>query len=320
MKRFLQFVTSPTHSRTLSLLAFLVILTAIPLTVFIAQQQQEIRQRAEEKSCPDLCFADQLWINIHPENGSCTNTNAKEVYTCKKDEQNTQNTITCGGQPFYCNGSDWTSGARPQAPTATPIPTSIPPPVGEPTAVPPPAGEGAQPPAPLQTCIAEGHKGFCANTSGQFPPNQQFSCGAQDFTKAPSGDSSCTNKNYPSCYICPLSDVSKPTSTPTKSAPTATPTPTPRSGGPTATSTPVPPGAGPTATPPPASGPTGTRIAGDINGDDRVNIADYSILASCFGTNANTPSCGTNKTKADLNNDGKVDGVDYNILIRNFGK
>lgn len=38
------------RSRTLSLLAFLVILVAIPLTVFNSQQQQEIRQRAQEEA------------------------------------------------------------------------------------------------------------------------------------------------------------------------------------------------------------------------------------------------------------------------------
>lgn len=310
-KMFLQaiknFLSYPTRSRTLSILAFLAILLAIPLTVFIAQQQQEIRQRAEEESCPDLCFADQLWINIHPENGSCINTNAKEVYTCKTGEQNTQNTITCGGQPFYCNGSDWTSGVRPQAPTAAPTN----PPASEPTAAPTatPTQTQTGPAAQLQTCTPPGEFGFCGNSQRQFPQGQQVSCGTGALVRISSGDSACTNRQYPLCYVCP-----NPTQAP--SAPTATPVDQLRlrSANPTPTPTSAPRGNQPTATP------TGTRITGDINGSGSVDTIDYSILISCFGANANLPSCQGNKAKADLNNDGKVDGIDYNILIRNFGK
>lgn len=44
--RFLDFIRYPSHSRTMGILAFLVLLLAIPLTVNIAQKQQELRQRA----------------------------------------------------------------------------------------------------------------------------------------------------------------------------------------------------------------------------------------------------------------------------------
>lgn len=45
---------TPTYSRTLSVLVILVLLSAIPLTVYVAQQTQETRQRAaEEERCPD---------------------------------------------------------------------------------------------------------------------------------------------------------------------------------------------------------------------------------------------------------------------------
>lgn len=307
--RLREFIVLPTHSRTLSLLAFLAILLAIPLTVFIAQQQQEIRQRAEE-SCPDQCYSTELWVGTpRLADGTCDNLHPQSVFTCPGEE----NTVTCGGQPYYCDGS-WRAGVRPQPTEAPPPPTVAPtnPPEPQPTAVP----TATLPPAQLQSCSAEGYNGFCANASGQFPPNQQVSCGAQDFRRAASGDSSCTNKNYPSCYICPLSSVPNPTQRVTQ-----TPTPTPRSGGPTVTPTPR--SGQPTATPTPiGSGPTptGSGILGDINGDGHVNIQDYTILTSCYGSNINKPSCGTNKTKADLSNDGKVDGIDYNILIRNFGR
>lgn len=66
--------------------------------------------------------------------------------------------------------------------------------------------------------------------------------------------------------------------------------------------------------------PVFTLIAGDINGDNRLNIIDYNILLSCYSTPGTTPTqCGSNKDLADLNDDGKVEGVDYNIFVRNIG-
>jgi|GEM_PF-2892897 len=58
LKRFFQFVGNPSHSRTLGILAILVMVAAVPLTVYIAQQRQEVRQRAqtavETRFCQDL--------------------------------------------------------------------------------------------------------------------------------------------------------------------------------------------------------------------------------------------------------------------------
>lgn len=50
LRKIPEFIKAPSHSRTLSLLAFLLIIAAIPLTVFVAQKQQETRQRAETGS------------------------------------------------------------------------------------------------------------------------------------------------------------------------------------------------------------------------------------------------------------------------------
>ncbi len=49
-RRFLDFISYPSHSRTIGFLAFLVVLLAVPLTVNIAQKQQELRQRAAFES------------------------------------------------------------------------------------------------------------------------------------------------------------------------------------------------------------------------------------------------------------------------------
>lgn len=68
----------------------------------------------------------------------------------------------------------------------------------------------------------------------------------------------------------------------------------------------------------PISLPQINLIPGDINGDNKIDIADYNIILSCFENRAHTPSCGMKKTIADLDDDGIVDGVDYNIFIRSF--
>jgi hypothetical protein len=56
-----------------------------------------------------------------------------------------------------------------------------------------------------------------------------------------------------------------------------------------------------------------TTISGDLNGDGKVDIFDYTIFISEFGkTGSNLVS--------DLNKDGKVDIFDYTIFSQNFGK
>lgn len=65
-------------------------------------------------------------------------------------------------------------------------------------------------------------------------------------------------------------------------------------------------------------------VAGDVNGDNRIDALDYGIIQSCFGGRATTGRC-TFKTPsgapfADINDDGKVDGVDIILYLKNFGK
>jgi len=52
---------------------------------------------------------------------------------------------------------------------------------------------------------------------------------------------------------------------------------------------------------------------GDINGDGRVDLADFGILKAHFGT-------GTAQAQGDLNGNGQVDLTDFGILKENFGK
>ena len=91
IKRAIDFVVRPTHSRTLGILIFFVLIAAVSLTVYVAQQQQQIRQRAA-----DFC-ADTTINECPPEVGviagnTCvspdfkckiTNGNKYKVYGCR---------------------------------------------------------------------------------------------------------------------------------------------------------------------------------------------------------------------------------------------
>jgi hypothetical protein len=58
-------------------------------------------------------------------------------------------------------------------------------------------------------------------------------------------------------------------------------------------------------------------IAGDINGDGKVDVADALLLAKAFGSNPSSPSWNAN---ADLDGNGIVDIFDALLLVSNFGK
>lgn len=67
------------------------------------------------------------------------------------------------------------------------------------------------------------------------------------------------------------------------------------------------------------SAPT-AMVAGDLNGDNQIDIQDYNIYKDCF--NKQTPEC---ISAADLNDDGQIDRLDptpnfldYRLLIQNF--
>ena len=54
-------------------------------------------------------------------------------------------------------------------------------------------------------------------------------------------------------------------------------------------------------------------VSGDINEDNQLNLFDYNIMLSCYGTK----QC-SQKSQADLNSDGKVDELDLNIMYSAF--
>lgn len=59
-----------------------------------------------------------------------------------------------------------------------------------------------------------------------------------------------------------------------------------------------------------------TLVSGDLNNDNRINIQDFSILISCFGSRQCRPEI--RKTLSDFNGDGRISGIDYSRLITNF--
>lgn len=54
IRRVIDFVRQPTNSRTIGILLFLILITAASLTVYVAQQQQQLRQRASGDVCKQL--------------------------------------------------------------------------------------------------------------------------------------------------------------------------------------------------------------------------------------------------------------------------
>lgn len=59
-------------------------------------------------------------------------------------------------------------------------------------------------------------------------------------------------------------------------------------------------------------------IAGDLNGNNRLDIIDYHILTGCYSDVLPPTFCypESNEVIADLSNDGKVNQLDYNLFMR----
>ncbi len=64
--------------------------------------------------------------------------------------------------------------------------------------------------------------------------------------------------------------------------------------------------------------PSVSLIAGDINGDNSLNVLDYNALLTCYSDFGSVPAgCSSTQFKSDdLNDDGKVDAFDLNLFLR----
>ena len=67
----------------------------------------------------------------------------------------------------------------------------------------------------------------------------------------------------------------------------------------------------------PASADLGTLREGDVNNDDRVNMADYVILATAYGKSVGQPGY---DARADFNGNGAVNMADYVLLATSYGR
>ena len=70
-----------------------------------------------------------------------------------------------------------------------------------------------------------------------------------------------------------------------------------------------------------AGGASGVSLSdtfnGDINGDNRVNLSDFSALSAAYGS---VPASANWNANADLNGDARVNLSDFSILSRDYGK
>ena len=64
--------------------------------------------------------------------------------------------------------------------------------------------------------------------------------------------------------------------------------------------------------------PNVTLLAGDANGDNRVDSSDFGILIGAYGSAANVPGSGYDP-RADFDASGTVDSDDFALLIGNYG-
>ena len=66
-------------------------------------------------------------------------------------------------------------------------------------------------------------------------------------------------------------------------------------------------------------------LIGDVDGNNRVDLADYDLLVGCYSDFAPPKSCSAdripspgNQPSVDLNDDGKVNAIDINLILRLF--
>ena len=60
-----------------------------------------------------------------------------------------------------------------------------------------------------------------------------------------------------------------------------------------------------------------TLVAGDVNGDNLINIVDYNLLVGCYSDLLPAVDCTQENTVlTDFNDDGKVNQLDYNLFLR----
>ncbi len=97
LQKFRDFISQPTHSRTLGLVGILAFVGIISLTVIVAQQQQNLKQKAnkDDAACKDIETLDDCNslsdFKINQSNFSCSSENKRcqidnAIYECQKPQ------------------------------------------------------------------------------------------------------------------------------------------------------------------------------------------------------------------------------------------
>lgn len=106
LKRFREFIQTPGHSRTISVLVILIIAAAIPLTVLVAQQQQQTQQHAS------------VIVPCSPSKNTC---NPGSTSSCRCG-----GTVQCSRVNISRGACYMWTGSCKTCPTPTPKPTAKP--------------------------------------------------------------------------------------------------------------------------------------------------------------------------------------------------
>lgn len=97
LQKFRDFVARPTHSRTMGLVVMLIFIAAVSLTVIVAQQQQQLRQRASENpACQIINNISDCTFSADSSNVPCDTITDKckignTIYECRNVKDNNQN-------------------------------------------------------------------------------------------------------------------------------------------------------------------------------------------------------------------------------------
>lgn len=120
-RRFFDFVTNPSNSRTVGILALLIIGLTIPLTVNIAQRQQELRQRAYE--APSCTLGEGLTCDTGEKRDDCSGGLSRSC-SCGEGFTGTEVFEKQGDGQCYSNGKCYATCTGRVKPPTTPSTTS----------------------------------------------------------------------------------------------------------------------------------------------------------------------------------------------------
>lgn len=292
-RKVFEFIIHPTYSRTAGFLLLLLVILAVPLTVFISQKQQSIKQRASGQNCVADYSSCTDTYNGCNQNCSSLQQGDYEDYdaytqaysTCTDKCSNDQSKCSTDAYNVYlqCLSSNSPGGGIP-TPSINPNPTT------------------SQEPSPTPITVPGSCSGIIC---GGICWDKSWLSNCQD-QKA-----HCPENNESTIPICDIlvPPTLIPTQIPTVSIPTNIPIPTRI---PTSSITQN----SPTPLPFPTSVPyCHLKNKGDADCDNNINRLDFAIWQDEFVSELN--GIVTSK-RSDFNSDGKIDIVDANIWRKNL--